>query len=97
MAFRLSHAAEEDILDIVEKGIRQFGLARARRYHDDLFALFDLIARNPRLARERFELSPPVRLHPFKSHLVIYRADHDGNVLIIRIRHGHEDWAADAC
>lgn len=92
MGFRLSGAAEEDIVGIAEQGVRMFGIVQARRYHDELFALFDLIAANPRMARERFELSSPMRIHPFKAHLVVYRIEDHDNILIVRIRHGHEDW-----
>lgn len=95
MSFRLTAAAEEDIVGIAEQGVRLFGPNQARRYHDDMFAFFDLLSANPRLARERFELSPLVRIHPFKAHLVVYIVEDDGNVIVVRVRHGHEDWAAD--
>jgi toxin ParE1/3/4 len=75
------------------KGVRLFGAVQARQYHDELFAIFDLIAASPRMARERLELSPPMRIHPFKAHLVVYRIEVDGDVFIVRARHGHEDWA----
>ncbi|TFF17870.1 type II toxin-antitoxin system RelE/ParE family toxin [Jiella endophytica] len=94
MGFRLTPEAEEDIVAIAEAGIRLFGPAQARRYHDELFALFTLIAGNPHMAREREELSPPVRIHPFKAHLVVYVAESGTDILVIRIRHGHEDWQA---
>lgn len=93
MGFRLSLAAEEDIVGIAEQGVRLFGAAQARHYHDELFAIFDLIATSPRMARERVELSPPMRIHPFKAHLVVYRIEADGAVFIVRVRHAHEDWA----
>lgn len=96
MPFSLSAQAEEDIVSIAEQGIRIFGAPVAKRYHDELFALFELIAANPRIARERDEISPPVRMHPFKAHLVVYRLDENGSVLVIRIRHSHEDWAGDS-
>ena len=92
MGFRLSIAAEEDVIGIAEQGIRLFGPVQARQYHDELFAI-DMIAANPRMARERPELSPPMRIHPFKAHLAVYRIEKDGGILIVRVRHGHEDWA----
>ncbi|MFK0166995.1 type II toxin-antitoxin system RelE/ParE family toxin [Rhizobium sp. NPDC090279] len=95
MRFSLSVEAEEDVIAIAEQGARMFGPSQARRYHDDLFAAFDLIAANPRMAREREEISPPVRIHPFKAHLVVYRIEENGTIFVIRIRHGHEDWASD--
>lgn len=44
MGFRLSLAAEEDVIGIAEQGVRMFGPMQARQYHDELFAIFDLIA-----------------------------------------------------
>jgi toxin ParE1/3/4 len=95
MRFSLSVEAEEDIIAIAEQGVRMFGSAQARRYHDELFVALELIAANPRMAREREEISPPVRIHPFKAHLVVYRIEESGAIFVIRIRHGHEDWAGD--
>ncbi len=71
-----------------------FGEARAERYFRELKAAFDLIAQNPRLARERMEIAPPVRIHPHRSHLVVYFIDERG-VLILRVRHAREDWDSD--
>ncbi|OCP25120.1 MULTISPECIES: type II toxin-antitoxin system RelE/ParE family toxin [unclassified Ensifer] len=96
MGFRLSLAAEEDIIAIAEEGVRLFGAAQASRYHDELFGIFVLIAASPRMARERPELSPPMRIHPFKAHLVVYRVEADGDILIVRVRHGHENWTDNA-
>ena len=93
MGFRLSRSAEDDIIGIAEAGVRLFGSVQTRRYHDELFAIFDLIAANSQMARERYELSPPMRIHPFKAHLIVYRIEEDGEILIVRVRHGHEDWA----
>ncbi|ASW04791.1 type II toxin-antitoxin system RelE/ParE family toxin [Rhizobium sp. 11515TR] len=96
MRFSLSVEAEEDIIAIAEQGIRMFGTAQARRYHDDLFAVLDLMAANPRMAREREEISPPVRIHPSKAHLIVYRIEEDGAIFVIRIRHEHENWVGDS-
>lgn len=71
MGFRLSLAAEKDIIAIAEEGVCLFGAAQASRHHDELFRIFVLIAASPRMARERSELSPPMRIHPFKAHLVV--------------------------
>ncbi|MDZ7927835.1 MAG: type II toxin-antitoxin system RelE/ParE family toxin [Agrobacterium sp.] len=95
MAFRLSLLAEEDVIRIAEEGILLFGIEQARKYHRELFAIFELISRNPRMARERDELSPPLRIHRFRAHLVVYRVDADDEVFIVRVRHGHEDWVSE--
>ncbi|MEP3329322.1 type II toxin-antitoxin system RelE/ParE family toxin [Sedimentitalea sp.] len=59
--------------------------------NDALFQMFEHLAENRRMARERVEIIPPVPAHPFKSHVVIYRID-GPDILIIRVRHGSEDW-----
>ncbi|CUX18410.1 MULTISPECIES: type II toxin-antitoxin system RelE/ParE family toxin [Agrobacterium] len=92
MGFRLSLLAEEDVIRIAEEGILIFGPAQARKYHRELYAVFHLLSLNPRMARERHELSPPLRIHRFRSHLVVYSVDADDEVFIVRVRHGHEDW-----
>ena len=59
---------------------------------ESIEAMVELLSENPRIARERLEISPPVRIHPFHSHLIVYMVDDNNDIFIIRIRHGHEDW-----
>ncbi|MFS8050161.1 type II toxin-antitoxin system RelE/ParE family toxin [Rhizobium sp. BR 314] len=80
------------MIAIAELGVRMFETTRAGRYHDDLFAVLDLIAASPRMARDRKEISPPVRIHPFKARLIVYRIDEGRTIFLIRIGHGHADW-----
>lgn len=95
MSYKLSEAADIDIVNIYAEGVHQFGLAQADHYHDALFDLFDLLSESPRMARERVELSPPVRVHPFKAHVIIFKIEGE-EILIIRIRHGREDWLSNS-
>lgn len=93
MPYRLTRKAAEDIRKIYAGGAEQFGFDQADSYHDLLKRTFEFLAHNPLAARRRLELSPPVRIHPVQSHLVIYQTEGDGSILIIRVCHGHEDWA----
>ena len=43
------------------------------------------------MARERTEISPPVRIHPSGSHVIVYLIEEAENILIVRVRHGRED------
>ena len=95
MGYRLTQKAEEDIIRIYREGVILFGANQAERYHFELEALFQLLADNPKLARERTEISPPVRVHPHKAHLIVYLVEDGGDVLIVRVRHGHEDWESE--
>jgi toxin ParE1/3/4 len=74
MAYRITRQADRDIIDIYLRGCREFGQAQAERYHAGLAATFDLIDRNPRLAREREQFDPPVRLHPYGAHMIVSRS-----------------------
>jgi toxin ParE1/3/4 len=96
IGFRLSVEAENDILDIARNGALLFGVAQARKYHNELFSVFQLLSQYPKMARLRHEITPPIRIHPFRAHLIVYREESDHSILIIRIRHGHEDWAGEA-
>lgn len=86
-------AAAADLADIWIQGTAKWGMSRAERYADSLFALFDLLAGFPEVAREREEFTPPVRIHPSGSHLVIYRWEGQGGE-IIRILHAHQNLMA---
>jgi len=72
--------------------VQEFGVAQAEAYHADLEKVFALIADTPYITRERLELTPPIRIHPHASHLILYHIENDGTVLIVRIRHSREDW-----
>ena len=95
MGYKLSRKAEEDVVDIFVEGVGLFGIAQAERYHSEFEECFRFIANNPEVARQRFELDPPIRVYPFGSHLVIYSVEPNNDVFIIRIRHGREDWSSD--
>lgn len=69
-----------------------FGLDQADKYHEGLTAAFAFLADYPRAARVRFEITPPVRAYRYKSHMIIYEIDDNDAVIILRVRHGHEDW-----
>lgn len=92
-SYRLTRAADSDVVSILEYTIATFGVEQAVTYRDGLIKTFEFIAEFPRVARERLEIDPPVRAHPYKSHIVIYIIEGD-DVLILGIRHGREDWAS---
>ena len=68
-----------------------FGVDQAERYHEGMVSVFELLAENPLLARERREFDPPVRLHPYQAHMIAYVVRDDG-ILIIRVLHGRQAW-----
>ena len=91
MPYRLSNAADRDYKKIYAHGIRTFGQKRASQYSNDMKAAFRHIAENPLLNHETGEVTPPLRIHVFHSHLILYRMEERG-ILIGRILHGRENW-----
>ena len=92
MAFSLTRSAEQDLIDIYVEGYRRFGEAQAEAYAARLQSAFSLLSDFPESAREREELSPPVRVHPCGVHVIFYLVTDMKDILIVRIRHGREDW-----
>lgn len=92
MGYYLSTKAEMDIRQLFLEGAELFGVQQAEQYHDQLAEIFQLLSDNPLAAPERQELSPPVRIHPYQSHIVVYTIDSQGDVFILRVRHSHENW-----
>lgn len=92
--FHLTRAAADDLTAIFLEGIEQFGLPLADAYHEGLSAIFAFLADYPHAARLREEISPPVRVHPYKAHMVIYDVGNEGEVIILRVRNGREDWTS---
>jgi toxin ParE1/3/4 len=90
--FRLSRKAEDDIIEVYLAGARDFGVEQAERYHAGLREMFAFLAEHPRAARERTEIVPPVRIHPYKAHVIVYVIEEE-DVLFLRVRHGREDWS----
>jgi toxin ParE1/3/4 len=89
----LRPAAQADLSEIWRHGAASWGVEQADRYADGLFAVFDLLADFPEMARERRELTPPVRIHPTGAHLVIYRVE-GPEVEITRILHAAQNLTA---
>lgn len=91
MATRTSPDADEDFAWIYAQGWEEYGVQEAEAYALGLLDAFVLLAANPYIGRERMEVSPPVRLHPYKAHHILYVIE-NGDVLVLRILHGRQDW-----
>lgn len=95
MGYRLSDEADEDYFSIYRHGMEQFGRDQAERYADLLDRAFAFLGDHPRAGRERLELRDAIRAYPTGSHIILYAIEDGEDVLILRVRHGREDWAAD--
>lgn len=91
-ALRLTQTASDDIATIFIEGLALFGISQADKYHAGLVSAFEFLADFPRAARLREEIIPPVRAYRYQSHLIVYDLGEDDTVIILRVRHGREDW-----
>lgn len=91
--YRLAPGATDDLFSVYVQGYDLFGQRQADAYQQGLVQLFERLADYPYLGRELSEFSPPVRVIPHGSHVVIYEVI-DAGVIILRVRHGHEDWTS---
>ena len=92
--YSLRPAAVRDLEEIWSFTAQTWSPAQAETYSRKLFAAFNQIVAEPKIAREREEYAPTVRILPVESHVVIYRLASD-QVDIIRVRYGREDWMSD--
>ena len=90
-AYRLSAKADADIDAIYEYSILNFGLATASTYVDELFARFDLLAKNPGWGNDYTHIVPGLRRYEHTSHSIYYTRLDTGDVLIIRVLGGRQD------
>ena len=91
----LHRPPKADVIRIYAEGAETFGDDKAEAYYADLTRVFDLLGDTPEMGRLRSELTPPMRIHPHGVHVIVYFVDADGNVHIVRVRHGREDWVSD--
>ena len=91
--YRLSPAAQHDLDGIWNYMAAAWSLAQAETYVRGLGDTMAMLVRHPEIACERKEIDPPVRLHPHRSHLIIYRIE-SGHLVVIRILHARQHWQA---
>ncbi|MFZ0254347.1 MAG: type II toxin-antitoxin system RelE/ParE family toxin [Gammaproteobacteria bacterium] len=88
--YRLSKQAAEDLADIADYTMEQFGIEQARHYRDGLERCFQDLADNPNLGRSAEQLAPKLRRFEHQSHVVFYLLEAE-NLLIVRVLHASRD------
>ncbi|MEM1105511.1 MAG: type II toxin-antitoxin system RelE/ParE family toxin [Pseudomonadota bacterium] len=94
MNLRVEARARDDLEQISLEGRRLFGPKQSSVYGAELKNAMSRLLDFPFAFPERTEFDPPVRVCRHKAHVILYRVEGD-TVLILRVRHGREDWSAD--
>ncbi len=84
--FRLSRAAEVDLLDIGAYTLRTWGIDQTIRYLDDLEACCQRLADSPALGRACDHVRPGLRRMEQGKHVVFFRSE-PGGILVSRVLH----------
>ena len=92
MSYKLTERARDDLVALYIDGVQDFGPHQAEQYHAGLKMVFQFLSDNPEAARPRLELRPPLRIHPYKAHIILYDITSQRDVTIVRVRHKREDW-----
>ena len=86
-AFRFSRRAEADLLSIADYTLRTWGEAQADRYIGELETCCQMLADNPRLGRPCDEVRPGLRRMEHGKHVVFYRLQKPGGIIVVCILH----------
>jgi toxin ParE1/3/4 len=86
----IAPAAKNDLKDIYQYGMRQWGQAKSESYLAIIKNQFWLLTQQPLMGTERPELLPDTRSLPVESHTLFYRVTAK-RVEIIRVLHGRQD------
>lgn len=86
----IAPAAKNDLKDIYQYGLRQWGQAQSESYLSTIKNQFWLLTQQPLMGTERPELLPDTRCLPIESHILFYRVTAK-KVEIIRVLHGRQD------
>ncbi len=90
MNCRFSNAADQDLDDIYDFSVEQFGLYQADSYVESLIARCEQIGQFPKMGVLRPEISKNIRLVVHASHLIFYTIMKE-YVWIVRILHHSQD------
>lgn len=88
--YEITKLAEQDLEDIFDYTVEQFGLEQAVIYVSEFEAAFEGLAVNSKLGRERAEIRKGLRSLVKGSHVIFYRIVRK-KVRIIRILHASRD------
>ena len=94
MGYKLTHLAEEQLVECYLFGYQHFGEHKAEQYLIDIQDCFDLLSENPRLARVRKGYGLALRVHHHKRHYVAYTIEGEtDDILVLSILHDSMDLA----
>lgn len=90
MPIKFTGRASADLEEIYHYTAGEFNVQQAENYLAALRHMLTLLEENSGLARIYYDYVPPVRIHPWQSHFIVYVTQDDG-ILILRLLHQSSD------
>jgi toxin ParE1/3/4 len=87
VSFHFSRRAEADLLEIGSYTLQAWGVDQAILYIDQLEACCQMLADNPASGRSCDEVRPGLRRMEHAKHVIFYRQQQRGGIVISRILH----------
>lgn len=88
MRYEFSRKARQDISELIDYGLDQFGPAQTDQYLDGLYYSFDLLTDNPEMGKVAFGKT---RRYRYRSHYVVYEIRQDV-IWIANVRHVKQEF-----
>lgn len=82
--------AEADLAEIWDHTAARWSVAQAESYLTGLNDALALLSAHPEIARLH-DFTPPARLFPYRSHLVVFVED-ESTLEVIRVLHMRSNW-----
>jgi toxin ParE1/3/4 len=95
--YRVSRQAAADLRDIGRFTQARWGRSARIEYLRRIAIAFDQLAANPSMGRPRPEISNSIRTFPVGRHLVLYRNEGEGLMMVIRVVHQAMDYSTNPC
>ncbi len=89
MAYRLTRPSLRDLTEIVTYVVRETSPEIAEQVEARLFAAFNDLVRLPQVGHRRLDVRrKDLLFHVVHPHLIAFRREPDGTVMVIRVLHG---------
>ncbi|MNK31092.1 Toxin ParE1 [compost metagenome] len=86
----LSEVADEDLDDIFDYTLDEFGFDQAEKYLLEIEEVFQSLLLNPELGKARNEIKQGLYSFPKDNHIIFYRIL-ENHIRIVRVLHGSRD------
>lgn len=94
LGYRLTPAADQDIVEIWQYTAETWGVAQANKYLDQIERCLKGLVENPALRKSRDEIRKGYRSLHCEQHLIFYRERSKKQIEVVRLLHERMDHQA---